>query len=144
MFLSYGPKFNLQTEVEPFSNVELYNLMCGEFFYLSFKFVKYRSKVMYIVTSSNPLKRRVFRRIGVSFLLGPYVLNHHHCTHIILYHFTGWCILFYWLGMSWGMPTGSVQGTYMPQTVYDIFCSEQWVGLFGTLVSSSMGRCVPT
>ncbi|GAA6093269.1 venom phosphodiesterase 1-like isoform X1 [Tachysurus ichikawai] len=28
MFLSYGPKFNFQTEVEPFSNVELYNLMC--------------------------------------------------------------------------------------------------------------------
>ncbi|TSP90487.1 Ectonucleotide pyrophosphatase/phosphodiesterase family member 3 [Bagarius yarrelli] len=28
MFLSYGPKFNLQTEVEPFSNIELYNLMC--------------------------------------------------------------------------------------------------------------------
>ncbi|XP_031442088.1 venom phosphodiesterase 1 [Clupea harengus] len=28
MFLSYGPKFLSQTEVEPFSNVELYNLMC--------------------------------------------------------------------------------------------------------------------
>ncbi|XP_053541991.1 venom phosphodiesterase 1 isoform X1 [Ictalurus punctatus] len=28
MFLSYGPKFNFQTEVEPFSNIELYNLMC--------------------------------------------------------------------------------------------------------------------
>lgn len=29
MFLSYGPKFLQQTEVEPFSNIELYNLMCG-------------------------------------------------------------------------------------------------------------------
>lgn len=28
MFLSYGPKFKARTEVEPFSNVELYNLMC--------------------------------------------------------------------------------------------------------------------
>lgn len=28
MFLSYGPKFKGQTEVEPFSNIELYNLMC--------------------------------------------------------------------------------------------------------------------
>ncbi|KAF4081620.1 hypothetical protein AMELA_G00163300 [Ameiurus melas] len=28
MFLSYGPKFNFQTEVEPFTNIELYNLMC--------------------------------------------------------------------------------------------------------------------
>ncbi|XP_066524852.1 venom phosphodiesterase CdcPDE [Hoplias malabaricus] len=28
MFLSYGPKFLFQTEVEPFSNTELYNLMC--------------------------------------------------------------------------------------------------------------------
>lgn len=28
MFLSYGPKFLQQTEVEPFSNIELYNLMC--------------------------------------------------------------------------------------------------------------------
>ena len=31
MFLSYGPKFHYKTEVEPFSNIELYNLMCGEF-----------------------------------------------------------------------------------------------------------------
>ncbi|XP_069024727.1 venom phosphodiesterase [Embiotoca jacksoni] len=28
MFVSYGPKFHPQAEVEPFSNVELYNLMC--------------------------------------------------------------------------------------------------------------------
>ncbi|XP_072304430.1 venom phosphodiesterase CdcPDE [Eucyclogobius newberryi] len=28
MFLSYGPKFKPQTVVEPFSNIELYNLMC--------------------------------------------------------------------------------------------------------------------
>lgn len=28
MFLSYGPKFKTRTTVEPFSNVELYNLMC--------------------------------------------------------------------------------------------------------------------
>uniref|UniRef100_A0A8C6WR05 Ectonucleotide pyrophosphatase/phosphodiesterase family member 3 n=1 Tax=Neogobius melanostomus TaxID=47308 RepID=A0A8C6WR05_9GOBI len=28
MFLSYGPKFRPRTEVEPFSNIELYNLMC--------------------------------------------------------------------------------------------------------------------
>lgn len=28
MFLSYGPKFRTRTEVEPFSNIELYNLMC--------------------------------------------------------------------------------------------------------------------
>uniref|UniRef100_A0A3P8WN38 SMB domain-containing protein n=1 Tax=Cynoglossus semilaevis TaxID=244447 RepID=A0A3P8WN38_CYNSE len=28
MFLSYGPKFQNGTEIEPFSNVELYNLMC--------------------------------------------------------------------------------------------------------------------
>ncbi|XP_027142507.1 LOW QUALITY PROTEIN: venom phosphodiesterase 1 [Larimichthys crocea] len=28
MFLSYGPKFQSKTEIEPFSNVELYNLMC--------------------------------------------------------------------------------------------------------------------
>uniref|UniRef100_A0A673H8M3 Venom phosphodiesterase 1-like n=1 Tax=Sinocyclocheilus rhinocerous TaxID=307959 RepID=A0A673H8M3_9TELE len=27
-FLSLGPKFHFQTEVEPFSNIELYNLMC--------------------------------------------------------------------------------------------------------------------
>ncbi|KAG1929592.1 venom phosphodiesterase 1 isoform X3 [Pimephales promelas] len=27
-FLSFGPKFLFQTEVDPFSNVELYNLMC--------------------------------------------------------------------------------------------------------------------
>lgn len=30
MFLSHGPKFLQKTEVEPFSNIELYNLMCGE------------------------------------------------------------------------------------------------------------------
>ncbi|XP_067111326.1 venom phosphodiesterase 1 [Osmerus mordax] len=28
MFLSYGPKFLSKTEVQPFSNIELYNLMC--------------------------------------------------------------------------------------------------------------------
>ncbi|XP_030644785.1 venom phosphodiesterase 1 [Chanos chanos] len=28
MFLSHGPKFQPKTEVEPFSNIELYNLMC--------------------------------------------------------------------------------------------------------------------
>ncbi|XP_029919379.1 venom phosphodiesterase 1 [Myripristis murdjan] len=28
MFVSYGPKFQSQTEIEPFSNIELYNLMC--------------------------------------------------------------------------------------------------------------------
>lgn len=28
MFLSYGPKFRTRTVVEPFSNIELYNLMC--------------------------------------------------------------------------------------------------------------------
>ncbi|KAG7458004.1 hypothetical protein MATL_G00233320 [Megalops atlanticus] len=28
MFLSYGPKFHYKTQVDPFSNVELYNLMC--------------------------------------------------------------------------------------------------------------------
>ncbi|KAM3858557.1 venom phosphodiesterase 1 [Diretmus argenteus] len=28
MFISYGPKFLYKTEIEPFSNVELYNLMC--------------------------------------------------------------------------------------------------------------------
>ncbi|KAG7460455.1 venom phosphodiesterase 1-like [Solea senegalensis] len=28
MFVSYGPKFQSKTEVEPFSNIELYNLMC--------------------------------------------------------------------------------------------------------------------
>ncbi|KAM3596265.1 uncharacterized protein V6R79_011332 [Siganus canaliculatus] len=28
MFLSYGPKFVNGTEIEPFSNIELYNLMC--------------------------------------------------------------------------------------------------------------------
>uniref|UniRef100_A0A9J8CPV8 SMB domain-containing protein n=1 Tax=Cyprinus carpio carpio TaxID=630221 RepID=A0A9J8CPV8_CYPCA len=28
LFLSLGPKFHFQTEVEPFSNIELYNLMC--------------------------------------------------------------------------------------------------------------------
>ncbi|XP_074542389.1 venom phosphodiesterase CdcPDE isoform X1 [Halichoeres trimaculatus] len=28
MFLSYGPKFRSKTEIEPFSNIELYNLMC--------------------------------------------------------------------------------------------------------------------
>lgn len=31
MFVSYGPKFQYKTEIEPFSNIELYNLMCGEF-----------------------------------------------------------------------------------------------------------------
>lgn len=30
MFLSYGPKFHYKTEIDPFSNIELYNLMCGE------------------------------------------------------------------------------------------------------------------
>ncbi|XP_056299262.1 ectonucleotide pyrophosphatase/phosphodiesterase family member 3 isoform X2 [Pseudoliparis swirei] len=28
MFLSYGPAFRYRTEIEPFSNIELYNLMC--------------------------------------------------------------------------------------------------------------------
>uniref|UniRef100_UPI0037E9256C venom phosphodiesterase 1 n=1 Tax=Semicossyphus pulcher TaxID=241346 RepID=UPI0037E9256C len=28
MFVSYGPKFHSRTEIEPFSNIELYNLMC--------------------------------------------------------------------------------------------------------------------
>ncbi|XP_029370635.1 ectonucleotide pyrophosphatase/phosphodiesterase family member 3 [Echeneis naucrates] len=28
MFVSYGPKFKSKTEIEPFSNIELYNLMC--------------------------------------------------------------------------------------------------------------------
>ncbi|XP_037549053.1 venom phosphodiesterase 1 [Nematolebias whitei] len=28
MFLSYGPKFHQKTTIEPFSNIELYNLMC--------------------------------------------------------------------------------------------------------------------
>uniref|UniRef100_A0A3Q4BLZ3 SMB domain-containing protein n=1 Tax=Mola mola TaxID=94237 RepID=A0A3Q4BLZ3_MOLML len=28
MFLSYGPKFHYKTEIDPFSNIELYNLMC--------------------------------------------------------------------------------------------------------------------
>ncbi|XP_041867733.1 venom phosphodiesterase [Melanotaenia boesemani] len=28
LFLSYGPKFNYKTKIEPFSNIELYNLMC--------------------------------------------------------------------------------------------------------------------
>ncbi|XP_034016259.1 ectonucleotide pyrophosphatase/phosphodiesterase family member 3 [Thalassophryne amazonica] len=28
MFLSYGPQFHSKTEIEPFSNIELYNLMC--------------------------------------------------------------------------------------------------------------------
>uniref|UniRef100_A0A8D3AS20 SMB domain-containing protein n=1 Tax=Scophthalmus maximus TaxID=52904 RepID=A0A8D3AS20_SCOMX len=28
MFVSYGPKFQPKTEIEPFSNIELYNLMC--------------------------------------------------------------------------------------------------------------------
>ncbi|XP_071765047.2 venom phosphodiesterase CdcPDE [Centroberyx gerrardi] len=28
MFVSYGPKFLYKTEIEPFSNIELYNLMC--------------------------------------------------------------------------------------------------------------------
>uniref|UniRef100_A0A3P9J0C8 SMB domain-containing protein n=1 Tax=Oryzias latipes TaxID=8090 RepID=A0A3P9J0C8_ORYLA len=28
LFLSYGPKFQFRTEVEPFSSIELYNLMC--------------------------------------------------------------------------------------------------------------------
>ncbi|KAM7373676.1 hypothetical protein PAMP_008511 [Pampus punctatissimus] len=28
MFVSYGPKFHSETEIEPFSNTELYNLMC--------------------------------------------------------------------------------------------------------------------
>ncbi len=31
MFLSFGPKFNFETTIEPFSSIELYNLMCGEF-----------------------------------------------------------------------------------------------------------------
>lgn len=35
MFVSYGPKFQYKTEIEPFSNTELYNLMCGEFLGLS-------------------------------------------------------------------------------------------------------------
>nr|XP_020505143.1 ectonucleotide pyrophosphatase/phosphodiesterase family member 3-like [Labrus bergylta] len=28
MFVSHGPKFHSKTEIEPFSNIELYNLMC--------------------------------------------------------------------------------------------------------------------
>lgn len=47
MFLSYGPKFNFQTEVEPFSNIELYNLMCGEFvcLFVCFHSIKQSIKV---------------------------------------------------------------------------------------------------
>lgn len=31
IFIGYGPAFKTSTVVPPFENVELYNLMCGEF-----------------------------------------------------------------------------------------------------------------
>lgn len=31
MFVAHGPEFASGTEVEPFANVELYNLMCGQY-----------------------------------------------------------------------------------------------------------------
>lgn len=37
MFLSYGPKFQQKKEIEPFANIELYNLMCGKCFPLKVK-----------------------------------------------------------------------------------------------------------
>lgn len=41
MFLSYGPKFQQKTTIEPFSNIELYNVMCGEYFiYFYFFMIK--------------------------------------------------------------------------------------------------------
>lgn len=32
LFIAYGPKFKYNTEVQPFENIEIYNLMCGRFF----------------------------------------------------------------------------------------------------------------
>ena len=31
MFMAYGPKFNNELEIESFDNIELYNLMSGNF-----------------------------------------------------------------------------------------------------------------
>lgn len=30
LFIAYGPKFKHNTEVQPFENIEIYNLMCGK------------------------------------------------------------------------------------------------------------------
>lgn len=38
LFIAYGPKFKYNTEVEPFENIEIYNLICGRFFLFYFLF----------------------------------------------------------------------------------------------------------
>lgn len=32
LFVAYGPKFKQNYTVDPFQNVEIYNLMCGKFY----------------------------------------------------------------------------------------------------------------
>ncbi|XP_047676150.1 ectonucleotide pyrophosphatase/phosphodiesterase family member 3-like [Tachysurus fulvidraco] len=48
MFLSYSPTFIFQTEVEPFSNLELYNLMCGEFCFINVQPCNSRFHILFI------------------------------------------------------------------------------------------------
>lgn len=32
--MAHGPSFKEKTEIEPFENIEIYNLICGEYIYL--------------------------------------------------------------------------------------------------------------
>lgn len=33
--MAHGPSFKEKTEIEPFENIEIYNLMCGEYIYIN-------------------------------------------------------------------------------------------------------------
>ena len=33
--MAHGPSFKQKTEVEPFDNIEVYNLLCGKYIYIS-------------------------------------------------------------------------------------------------------------
>lgn len=33
--MAHGPSFKEKTEIEPFENIEVYNLICGKFFYVN-------------------------------------------------------------------------------------------------------------
>lgn len=35
IFLGHGPGFKYNTVVEPFENIEIYNLMCGKYIFIS-------------------------------------------------------------------------------------------------------------
>jgi len=38
--LAHGPSFKQKTEVEPFDNIEVYNLLCGKYIYIN-SIIKY-------------------------------------------------------------------------------------------------------